>query len=143
MAAASWPAAARPKATSEERAIGLPPLPICPLDCCCVHCSHCRARWALLGSRFWALAVTEASTSTAMVVRVADVSRFMVSSRALMSNWRPIGEDAWHLPLSLEEGRWSPTGRSPGSGSLPLNSFPRPREIGRDTSELQSRGHLV
>src|SRR5207249_7000153 len=58
--------------TSEERAIGLPPLPICPLDCCCVHWSHCRARWALLGSRFWALAVTEASTSTAMVVRVAD-----------------------------------------------------------------------
>jgi len=44
-----------------------------------------------------------------------------------MSNWRPIGEDAWHLPLSLEEGRRSPTGRSPGSGSLPLNSFPRPR----------------
>src|SRR5437870_12464262 len=31
--------------------------------------------------------------------------RFMLSSRAVMSNWRPIGEDAWHLPLSLEEGR--------------------------------------
>jgi len=50
-------------------------------------------------------------------------------------------EDAWHLPLSLEEGRWSPTGRSPGSGSLPLGSFPRPapRWISPTAPRLQWR----
>src|SRR6266568_1468843 len=50
----------------------------------------------------------------------------MVSSRAMNAQLEADREDAWHLPLSLEEGRWSPTGRSPGSGSLPLGSFPRP-----------------
>src|SRR3981081_3457061 len=50
----------------------------------------------------------------------------MVSSRAVNAQLEADREDAWHLPLSLEEGRWSPTGRSPGSGSLPLGSFPRP-----------------
>src|ERR1700716_759623 len=49
----------------------------------------------------------------------------MVSSRAVNAQLEADREDAWHLPLSLEEGSWSPTGRSPGSGSLPLGSFPR------------------
>src|SRR5438105_6314089 len=58
-----------------------------------------------------------------------------------MRSWRPIrsrqknkssqastagaNDDAWHLPLSLEEGRGSPTGRSPGSGSSPDGLLPK------------------
>src|SRR5438270_13500940 len=82
MVAAGWPAAASPTATSEERAIGFPPLPIWPFDCCCVHWIHCRARCALLGKGLAAAALSAPSRRRGMTIEIAGNSRFMVSSRA-------------------------------------------------------------
>src|SRR3989442_13150487 len=117
------PLATRPRTVSSVRDA----LPATVPSALCRVCSHASACVAAVD---WGVKA-EIGMADACAASAAAASpggcRFIVSSRAVNAQLEADREDAGHLPLSLEEGRWSPTGRSPGSGSLPLGSFPRPR----------------